>query len=386
MSRLPNEDLFEGSKMTFGEHLEELRVALFKSLMGLAVGCVFGFLMTNQVIEMVERPLIKALKQYYSKKMKQEVTARYGQDMSAEDLKLLQTSVENDGRVFEDVYFEAAEIRRLSQLVAIGEGQGSTSNPTSEATDGTDEGEAEPAETRDESGESKKATSNETNRSPASALQEPGIPDLSNMVKTRIWKDSGYKIQSINATEPFVSWMKVGIITGLTLSMPWIFYQLWIFVAEGLYPSEKKYVYIYLPFSLALFFLGAGIAFFFVFEPVLGFLFSFNEVMNSDPEPRISEWLSFFMLLPLGFGIGFQLPLVMLFLNRIGIVSVETYQSQWRIAVLIIFFAAMLLTPADPQSMLLLALPLTVLYFLGILLCQYLPRSESPFGEGYDPS
>jgi len=180
--------------------------------------------------------------------------------------------------------------------------------------------------------------------------------------------------------------MKVGVISGLTIAMPWVFLQLWIFVAEGLYPTEKGYVYIYLPFSLALFFAGAGVAFFFVFEPVLGFLFSFNETMNSEPVPRISEWLSFFLLLPLGFGVGFQLPLVMLFLNRIGVMSVDAYIKQWRIAILVIFVAAMLLTPADPQSMLLLAMPLTFLYFLGIMLCKYLPKRESPFGDGYDVS
>ena len=342
MSRLPNEDLFEGSKMTFGEHLEELRATLFKSLFGLAIGCVFGFLFADKVIDLVERPLIKELKAYYSTKMGKEIEERYGAGMSDEDLALLKKSVEDDGRVFEDVFFEENELRRLFGIL-----------------EGPD-AEIEAA--------------------------EPGVPDISKLIKTRIWKPAGFKIQSIGTTESFLAWMKVGIITGLTIAMPWIFFQLWTFVAEGLYPTEKRYVYIYLPFSLALFFIGAGIAYFWVFEPVLGFLFSFNDIMNADPEPRISEWLSFFLLLPLGFGIGFQLPLVMLFLNRIGVASVEVYISQWRIAVLIIFFAAMLLTPADPNSMLLLAVPLTVLYFLGILLCKYLPKGESPFGEGYDPA
>ena len=193
-----------------------------------------------------------------------------------------------------------------------------------------------------------------------------------------------YRIISTSATEPFLSWMKVGIITGLTISAPWIFLQLWIFVAEGLYPTEKKYVYIYLPFSLLLFLAGASLAYFFVFEPVLKFLLGFNAIMGAEPNLRISEWLSFFLLLPLGFGVGFQLPLVMLFLNRIGVVSVQVYLTQWRIAILIIFVAAMFLTPSDPQSMLLLAMPLTLLYFLGIALCQFLPKRKSPFGDGYD--
>jgi len=88
--------------------------------------------------------------------------------------------------------------------------------------------------------------------------------------------------------------------------------------------------------------------------------------------------------LPLGFGISFQLPLVMLFLERIGIFSVETYLQKWRIAVLVISVLSMFLTPADPGSMLLMGVPLVVLYFGGILLCRTMPghapthRGESP--------
>lgn len=327
--------------MSFGEHLEELRQALVKSLMGLALGVVVGFYFAEHVIDFVETPLLKALDQYYTERTIRTVQERYGEGMSAEDLKLLEDSIASDGRVFEDVYFEREELARLFGLAT-------SEDPLSES--------------------------------------QPVLPDLNDLVQTRIWRDTAYKVQSISTTEGFLSWMKVGIVTGLTIAAPWIFLQLWVFVAEGLYPSEKKYVYVYLPFSLALFFLGAGIAFFFVFEPVLGFLFSFNETMNSDPVPRISEWLSFFLLLPLGFGVGFQLPIVMLFLNRIGVIPIESYVKQWRIAILVIFVAAMLLTPADPQSMLLLAMPLTCLYFFGILLCKYLPKRESPFGEGYDVS
>ena len=96
---------------------------------------------------------------------------------------------------------------------------------------------------------------------------------------------------------------------------------------------------------------------------------------------RINDWLSFVMFLPLGFGIAFQLPLVMLFMNRIGLFEVEDYLAKWRVAVMIIFVLAMFLTPADPISMMLLAVPLSLLYFLGIGMCKWMPRSENPFGE-----
>ncbi|MFH1924413.1 MAG: twin-arginine translocase subunit TatC, partial [Planctomycetota bacterium] len=87
------------------------------------------------------------------------------------------------------------------------------------------------------------------------------------------------------------------------------------------------------------------------------------------------------LILPLGFGIAFQLPLVMLFLQRIGVFDVETYLSKWRIAILVIAVLSMLLTPADPGSMMMMAIPLTVLYFGGILLCHFMPRSRRRYDE-----
>jgi sec-independent protein translocase protein TatC len=178
--------------------------------------------------------------------------------------------------------------------------------------------------------------------------------------------------------------MKAALVTGVMLASPWIFLQIWNFVAAGLYPHEKNYVYLYLPFSMLLFLSGAALAFFFVFEPVLQFLFTFNDSMNIGIDARISEWLSFVLILPLGFGISFQLPLVMLFLNRIGVLSIGVYTAKWRIAVLVIIILSAILTPADPISLLLMACPLTVLYFLGIGLCKWMPSHKSPFAEAYD--
>jgi sec-independent protein translocase protein TatC len=132
----------------------------------------------------------------------------------------------------------------------------------------------------------------------------------------------------------------------------------------------------FLPFSLALFFLGAATAYLFVFEPVLKFLFGFNRSLGIDPDPKINEWLGFVLLLPLGFGISFQLPLVMLFLERIGVATSRDFIEKWRFAVLAIFVVSAVLTPADPYSVFFMAVPLTILYFGGILLTTYLPRGR----------
>lgn len=120
------------------------------------------------------------------------------------------------------------------------------------------------------------------------------------------------------------------------------------------------------------------------FEPVLNFLLTFNRALGIDPDPRINEWLGFVLILPIGFGIGFQLPLVMLFLERIGVFSVQSYLKQWKIAVLVIFVLSALLTPPDPYSMMLMAIPMTFLFFGGVILCKVLPRKNSPFREILD--
>jgi sec-independent protein translocase protein TatC len=198
----------------------------------------------------------------------------------------------------------------------------------------------------------------------------------------RIQDDPRINPKSLSAQEMFIIWMKAAILLSLVIASPWVLYQLWSFVAAGLYPHEKRYVYLYLPFSLFLFLAGVGLCFYWVLPLVLKFLFVFNDYMNVDPDIRISEWFGFALFLPLGFGVAFQLPLVMLFLQRIGVMTIASYLAKWRIAVLIIAIASSILTPSpDPYSMLMMAGPLVMLYFGGILLCKYMPRRRSPFAE-----
>ena len=215
----------------------------------------------------------------------------------------------------------------------------------------------------------------------ANAFDEGFAKVRSDFVPLTIWKSANYKSQALGATEGFMIWLKAVLVTGLVIASPWVFYQIWSFVAAGLYIHERKYVYIFLPVSMLLFFAGVSLAFFFVFEPVLDFLFGFNARMGIAPQPRINDWLSFVLFLPLGFGVAFQLPLIMLFMNRINLFSVQDYLSKWRVSVMIIFGLSMLLTPSDPISMIMLAVPLTGLYFLGVALCHWFPGGANPFEE-----
>jgi len=340
-----SEDLFAETTMTFGEHLEELRRCLFRAVLGLAIGFAIGLWAAKYAVPFIQSPLRNALSDYYQSQSETLIAENVEQLREAhyslpEDPDELKKFVADRKLIFEKIYINPREV--LGQLKR---------NQPRQPGDDTD-------------GEQF---------------------DGEDLVPVYIWhlieEDSRVQTKSLNAHEAFMIYIKAALVVGALLASPWIFYQIWAFVAAGLYPHEKHYIHVFLPISLGLFLAGAAMAFFFVFEPVLKFLLFFNQAMGIDPEPRISEWLGFVLVLPLGFGVSFQLPLVMLFLERIGIFDIAAYLSKWRIAILVIFVLAMFLTPADPTSMILMAGPLTVLYFGGILLCKLMPRSRSPFDE-----
>jgi Tat protein translocase TatC len=179
---------------------------------------------------------------------------------------------------------------------------------------------------------------------------------------------------SLSVMEGFMGYFKVALMCGLVLGSPWIFFQIWSFIAVGLYPHEKRLVNVYLPFSVTLFVIGALACQFLVIPKAVGALLWFNKWLGMAPQLRFNEWLSFAILMPLVFGISFQLPLVMMFLERIGVTTVQMYLSYWKIAFFLIHVLAAFLMPTpDIVSMEMLAIPLFGLYGLGILLCKLNP-------------
>jgi sec-independent protein translocase protein TatC len=348
MPQTREDDLFRESTMTFGQHLEELRTCLFKSLFGLVIGFAVGLLVGGKVVSFIQRPLANALTVYYQDESKNRVQAECDRlkemgETAPWDNEEIKDRIEKKNLLVEETYVDASEL--IQQLHK-----------------------AYPTQFK----EVEKPVTAEKGR-------EMGL------IRLLLWhpgeNDSRVRIKSLNAQEAFTVYVKASLLVGILLSSPWVFYQIWNFVAAGLYRHERNYVHIYLPFSLGLFLMGAALAFFVVFQPVLNFLLGFNRSLGIDPDPRINEWLGFVLLLPVGFGIGFQLPLVMLFLERIGVVTVKDYLSYWRVAILVIFVICAILAPPDPYSMLLMAFPLTILYFGGILLCKFLPRRPNPFGD-----
>jgi sec-independent protein translocase protein TatC len=177
-------------------------------------------------------------------------------------------------------------------------------------------------------------------------------------------------------TEPLVVYFKVAFLCGAVLASPWVLYQLWTFVAAGLYPHERRWVWTYLPASLALFLGGAAFCQFVVLPAGVACLLGYGDWLGVDPELRLGGWLNFALLLPLAFGLSFQTPLAMLFLHRAGAVDAGAFGRHRRAALLGLAVLAAVVTPPDAVNMLALAVPLWGLYELGIFLCRLAPRPD----------
>ena len=170
-----------------------------------------------------------------------------------------------------------------------------------------------------------------------------------------------------SVAEAFFTYMKVAFISGLILASPFVLYQVWAFVAPGLYRNEKKYV---VPFVLTgSFFFALGILFAYTIAIPVGFKFLLGFATDFiKPMPSMKEYLSFSIKFLLAFGLIFEFPVVLVLLARIGVIDAKTLGRQRKYAILLIFIFAAILTPPDVISQVILALPMIGLYELSILL------------------
>ncbi len=167
--------------------------------------------------------------------------------------------------------------------------------------------------------------------------------------------------------EAFFTKLKVSLIAAVFAASPLLFYQLWKFVAPGLYEHEKKYVIPFVLFGTFFFFAGAAFCYQFVFPVGFAFFVEEYKTIGVEPNLRISEYLSFTARMLLAFGLTFELPVVTFFLARMGVVTHYTLLYYFRYAVVVIFIAAAALTPGpDIASQLLMAGPLLILYVASI--------------------
>lgn len=180
------------------------------------------------------------------------------------------------------------------------------------------------------------------------------------------------KLQTLGVLDAFLTQVRIAVTAAIFLAGPVIFYQLWMFVAPGLYPSEKKLVVPFVATSAVMFVLGAA----FCYEMVLPFAtkwfleYPLEEVDGSGvqviPQYTFPDYTTYTTKLLLGFGLMFEMPLAVYFLAKVGLVTHKTLLRFWKVAVLVIFVASAFLTPPDPITLMFMAVPMTALFFLSV--------------------
>jgi sec-independent protein translocase protein TatC len=368
------EDMFADTRMSFGDHLEELRTYLWRAVYGFGVAMILAIFVAYPVLRFIAAPVERQLDIFYQKRAERAIA----------DAKAKQGEALGNAPT---AFVRMAFVREQLQMVA-------DKRPTAD-------GNAFPRPIVGKQGESDPGGAggwwtrvfgggNPEAAAPGEEVKYIGDDDLvflwmrhqeplrevAGMSEAMRQVGRRPVLSTLSIQEVVVVYFKVALVTGFVIGSPWIFWQIWMFIAAGLYPHEKRLVNVYLPISLSLFFLGVIICQFGVMPEAIKALLWFNELLDFEPDLRLNEWLGFAIMMPLIFGLSFQTPLVMLFLERVGILSIEQYRQHRRLAIFLLAVFAALITPSvDPISLLLMWVPLTLLFEMGIWLCSLAPRA-----------
>jgi sec-independent protein translocase protein TatC len=195
----------------------------------------------------------------------------------------------------------------------------------------------------------------------------PGPSDLYDLLAAPLVAHlpTGTTLIATNVISPFLVPLKITLLAAFMLALPVVLYQAWAFIAPGLYSHEKRLVMPLVISSTVLFFIGVAFSYFFVFGQVFRFIQGFAP-KSITAAPDIEAYLGFVMSMFIAFGAAFEVPVVVVVLARLGMVSIEQLKSFRSYFIVLAFVVAAVLTPPDVVSQLSLALPMCLLYELGI--------------------
>lgn len=191
----------------------------------------------------------------------------------------------------------------------------------------------------------------------------------------------GSRMIAVGVVSPFLVPIKVSVMAAIALSLPWILYQVWAFVAPGLYKHEKKLVLPLVAASTLLFYMGASFCYFFVFGQ------AFPAIQKMAPmsvavSPDIEAYLDFVITMFIAFGVAFEVPIAVVILARMGIVTIAQLKAFRTYFVVAAAAVAGLVTPPDPVSMIALLIPMVLLYEFGILAARFFIKHTAAPDEG----
>lgn len=203
--------------------------------------------------------------------------------------------------------------------------------------------------------------------------------------------DSEGQIIFTQVAEAWGAAMKVAVILGFTAAMPYFLFELTMFLRGGLTPKEARYLYFFFPFSILSFAVGVWFGFVVLIPPAINFLLTFGSEL-ATPFPTIGSYVGLLIALSFWMGLIFELPIVMFFLSKLGVVNSRWYRRQWRWMVLFAFILGAVVTPTfDPITQSLVAGPVIGLYITGTVLAKFAERgkedsesavTDSPTGSG----
>ncbi len=300
--------------MSLGDHLEELRARLILALLGLFLGMVVSLIFGTYILRVIELPYHWAMGDRAKSVQKADIPRAEAEALSLVD----------------------AVFNTLTDRLAHDPNASRDLNPNRVAF------------LHDVSAQAVKKW-----------VRENRVPPPSNDTS----------LISLAPAEAFMAYMKISLIAGLILTAPWVFYQLWMFVAAGLYPKERRYVYKAVPFSAGLFIVGALFFLFVIAYVTLKFFLAFGDTVGVASQWTLQKYISFVTILMLVFGVAFQTPIAVFILVRTGLIAIKTLREYRKYVLLGLAFVSAIATPSpDPFSMLALLLPLYGLYELGIVL------------------
>jgi len=367
------DDIFAHSRMSFGDHIEELRKYLLRAIYGLLVVLFGGFVLDNigaslgldyiglgrPMLQVIVEPAESQVRAFYERRYQKALTKLSASQSDPAEVRRVQDKLEkNDSDTSRLTDAERSVMRGATVEMPV----------------------ILPVKFFEEHFGLKPKDPTVTEITVPLKVYPAQLNYLSNRGETLLENRQFMKTQS--AQEAMVVYFKVAILCSFVVASPWIFFQVWSFVAAGLYPHERAYVYKFLAPSIGLFLSGVVLCQFVVLPGAVKALIGFNNWIELDPDLRLNEWLSFALLLPIVFGISFQTPLVMFFFNRLGTFGWKDYLSKWKYALIILAFVSAIITPTpDAITMMYLFVPMYGLYFLGIAVCWAFPPPHEAADE-----
>ena len=358
--------------MSLGDHLEELRARLILGFLGLFVGIVVCLFFGKVLIGVMSRPFEKEITKLEKKKI---VTIQKKQEAAGVGKEPQAVIVTYDPKSGCRTYISYEAIGKLIEALHEDETPPAPEDPNSiSPTDETDGEESplleamviahHPTESFMEYTTTKRLDRLRAEWDKSGAIIEHSADGAT------VGRPGTAQIVTHSPVEGFMVYIKVCMLFGLLITSPWVIWQIWAFVSAGLYHKEKRYVHVVSPISTVLFVTGSMFFMLVVAPMVMGFLIRFNAAMGVGSLWSLQKYINMVFSLMIVFGAAFQMPIVIVFAERLGLVTIEALAKNRKFVVLGIVVVAAMATPPDVISQVSLAIPLYGLYEASILFCR----------------